>query len=362
MDVRLVQGQLQQVLEKLRAGEFDSSAALLDRILAVSVDHPDLLRLGAIIALRRRRLDAADQFSLRALALRPDSPVIRNTREQVLAALQKNEEELAELREVLRIDPGCHKAHTGVWRIMGECGRIRDVTALIKQRLIALEAQSGVEPRAARVKIPNTTLCCVDCSNHPLAIRALKLTLNGCEFPRAMFFTDRKLDAGPVETVIIDPIQSLDDYALFVMKRLLPYIDTDYVLLIQWDGYVVDPGAWSDQFLLYDYIGARWPHEAFNIPADHTVGNGGFSLRSKVLLQALQDPRVIAADPEDRAICLTHRRYLEEQYGIAFAPNAIAERFSFEHIEPTTPTFGFHGQINITRFVDDAAIRMLQLP
>ncbi|MEK7835439.1 MAG: hypothetical protein AAB298_04740, partial [Pseudomonadota bacterium] len=101
---------------------------------------------------------------------------------------------------------------------------------------------------------------------------------------------------------------------------------------------------------------------ALNIPADHTVGNGGFSLRSKALLQALQDPRVVAADPEDRAICLTHRRYLEEQYGIAFAPNAIAERFSFEHIEPTRPTFGFHGQINITRFVDDEAIRLLQLP
>jgi len=118
MDIRLAEGQLQQVLEKFRAGDFDSSAALLDRLLAVSVDHPDLLRLGAIIALRRRRLDAADQFSLRAMALRPDSPVIRNTREQVLTALQKNEEELAELREVLRIDPGCHKAHTGVWRIM----------------------------------------------------------------------------------------------------------------------------------------------------------------------------------------------------------------------------------------------------
>ncbi|HEY4721956.1 MAG TPA: DUF5672 family protein [Anaerolineae bacterium] len=205
-------------------------------------------------------------------------------------------------------------------------------------------------------------MCCVDCSNHALAIRALKLTLNGCEFPRAMFFTDRKLDVGPVETVMIDPIQSLDDYALFVMKRLLPYIDTDYVLLVQWDGYVVNPGAWSDQFLLYDYIGARWPHEALNIPADQAVGNGGFSLRSKTLLQALQDSGVIAAHPEDGAICLTHRRYLEQQYGIAFAPDAIADRFSFEHIETTAPTFGFHGQINITRFVDDEAIRLLWLP
>ena len=362
MDVRHVEEQLHQVLEKFRAGDLDAAAALLDRILGISVDHPDLLRLGAIIALRRRRLDAADQFSLRAMALDPDSPAIRNTREQVLAALRKNEEELAELRRVLRIDPDCHKAHVEIWRIMGECGRISDVTALIKRRLMALDAQGPVEPQPTRVRIPDTTLCCIDCSNHALAVRALQLTLSGCEFPRAMFFTDRKVDPGPVETVIIDPIQSLDDYARFVMKRLLPYIDTDYVLLIQWDGYVVNARAWSDQFLLYDYIGARWPHEALNIPADRAVGNGGFSLRSKTLLQALQDPRVIAAHPEDGAICLTHRQYLEQQYGIAFAPDATADRFSFEHIETAAPTFGFHGQINITRFVDDEAIRLLQLP
>ncbi|MBI4190856.1 MAG: hypothetical protein HY525_10005 [Betaproteobacteria bacterium] len=362
MDIKLVEGQLQQVLEKMREGDLDSSAALLDRILDISVDHPDLLRLGAIIALRRRRLDAADQFSLRAMALRPDSPAVRDTRVQVLAALQQNEEELTELRQVLRIDPGCHKAHVRIWEIMGECGRIGELTALIKRRLIALDAQGSVEPRPTRVRIPDTTLCCADCSNHALAIRALKLTLSGCEFPRAIFFTDREFDIGPIETVIIDPIQSLHDYALFVMKRLLPYIDTDYVLLVQWDGYVVNADAWSDQFLLFDYIGARWPHEALNIPADHAVGNGGFSLRSKTLLQALQDPRVVAAHPEDGAICLTHRQYLERQYGVAFAPDAIADRFSFEHIESTAPTFGFHGQINITRFVDDEAIRLLRLP
>lgn len=280
----------------------------------------------------------------------------------MLAALRKNEEKLADLRQVLRINPDCHKAHAEIWNIFAECGRLGDLTALVKLRLTALDARGAVEPRPTRVRIPDTTLCCVDCSNHALAIRALTLTLGGCEFPRAMFFTDRKFDIEPIETVIIDPLQSAHDYSLFVMKRLLPYIETDYVLLIQWDGYVVNADAWSDQFLLFDYIGARWPHAALNIPADQAVGNGGFSLRSKTLLQALQDPRVIAAHPEDVAICRTHRRYLEGQYGIAFAPDAIADRFSFEHIEAAAPTFGFHGQINITRFVDDEAIRLLQSP
>ncbi len=67
---------MQQVIEKLRAGDLDAAAALLDRIRDASVDHPDLLRLGAKIALGRRRLDAADQLSLRAMAMDPASPAI----------------------------------------------------------------------------------------------------------------------------------------------------------------------------------------------------------------------------------------------------------------------------------------------
>ena len=93
----------------------------------------------------------------------------------------------------------------------------------------------------------------------------------------------------------------------------------------------------------------------------HAVGNGGFSLRSRTLLEALQDPQIVASHPEDTAICRTHREYLEREHGIAFAPATVADQFSFEHVEPRGPSFGFHGQINITRFVDDKAIRMLEL-
>ena len=362
MDIKRIEEQIQQVVENLRTGDDNAAAALLDGILEVSVEHPELLRLAAIIALRQRRLKAADQFSLRALALSPDGPEVADTRARVLAALRQNDAERARLRGAMRADPGNHKAHAELWKNQTEIGRLRDSTTLVKRRLIALEAEGAIEPRPAKARIPDTTLCCVDCSNHALAIRALRVSLSGCEFARAMFLTDRAFDLGPIETVIVDPVRSAREYSLFVMKRLLPYIETDYVLLIQWDGYVVNAGAWSDEFLLFDYIGARWPHELLRIPPGQAVGNGGFSLRSKTLLQALQDDRVVAAHPEDVAICRTHRDFLEAEYGIAFASDAIADRFSFEHIEPAGPTFGFHGQINLARFVDDEAIRLLQLP
>ena len=47
----------------------------------------------------------------------------------------------------------------------------------------------------------------------------------------------------------IAPIESRDAYSNFVLKRLLPFVDTEHVLLVQWDGYVVNPGAWDPAFL-----------------------------------------------------------------------------------------------------------------
>ena len=360
MNTTLVEEQLQKVLQDFRAGNFDSAAQLLDGLLAVSAPHSELLHLRAMIALRQPQPDIADDYALRAVLARPDSAAFRYTRAQALSALQRHEEALEELRRVLQIDPDYHKAHARMWDIMGACGQMDFATKLVKQRLALHDRELAVEQHAAKVRIPDTTLCCIDCSNHELAIRALRVSLAGCEFSRTMFLTDRRFDLRPIETVMIDSIRSLPEYSEFVVKQLLQYIDTEYVLLIQWDGYVVNPGAWSDEFLLFDYIGARWSHEGLHIPAEQAVGNGGFSLRSRTLLEALQDPRIAEIHPEDGAICLTYRRYLEEQHGIAFAPGAVADRFSFEHIKPVQPTFGFHGQINITRFVDDPMIRLLQ--
>ena len=55
------------------------------------------------------------------------------------------------------------------------------------------------------------------------------------------------------------------------------------MLLIQWDGYVVNPEAWDPAFLGCDYLGAKWYWHDDGM----RVGNGGFSLRSRRLLDAL---------------------------------------------------------------------------
>jgi hypothetical protein len=131
-----------------------------------------------------------------------------------------------------------------------------------------------------------------------------------------------------------------------VIKELGRYIETSHVLLIQWDGFVVNPMSWNDEFLDYDYIGARWGW----LTDGHAVGNGGFSLRSKRLLEALGDPHIAELEPEDVAICRTYRAYLESAHGIRFAPEGVADRFAFEATYPTGLPFGFHGLFNFWLF------------
>jgi hypothetical protein len=149
----------------------------------------------------------------------------------------------------------------------------------------------------------------------------------------------------------IRTMSSIDDYNRFVLKGLIDHIDTDFVLVAQFDGFIVSPDLWSDDFLEYDYIGAVWP----NSPA-YPVGNGGFSLRSRKLLKALTDDRIgLFPEPhgEDEYICRYYRSYLETRHGIRFAPVEVAERFSVESGR-IRPTFGFHGLYLLDNFYKGA--------
>ena len=116
-----------------------------------------------------------------------------------------------------------------------------------------------------------------------------------------------------------------------------------------------ESAAWDAAFLDCDYIGAKWYwHEA-----GVRVGNGGFSLRSRKLLAALQDPRIVLVDVEDTTIGRTFRPLLEREHGIRFGDEALADRFSFEAAYPIGKPFGFHGLFNFCRTVPPAEIAAL---
>lgn len=197
------------------------------------------------------------------------------------------------------------------------------------------------------LELPEVTLCCVDTAQPALALRALRASLSGVRFARTLLLTDREQSSPGIEVRLIAPLASRESYSAFVLKTLLEHIGTAYVLLIQWDGYVVNPDAWRDGFRSCDYIGAKW----FWHNDGMRVGNGGFSLRSRKLLAALQDPRIVLSGNEDDTICRVFRPLLEREHGIVFASEALADQFAFEAAYPIGKTFGFHGLYNFCRVV-----------
>ena len=207
--------------------------------------------------------------------------------------------------------------------------------------------------------LPGVTLVAADTAQPALALRALRLSQAGIRFARTVLLTDApagSLAIPPsVDVVSIAPLRSRDDYSRLMLKGLRENVATAHVLVVQWDGYVVNPDAFDDAFLACDYIGAKW----FWYDDGHRVGNGGFSLRSRRLLDALADPRIEAGDAEDITIGRTARPLLESAHGIRFASESLADRFAFEAAYPIGRPFGFHGLFNFARVVPEAEIASL---
>src|SRR2546429_328857 len=85
--------------------------------------------------------------------------------------------------------------------------------------------------------------------------------------------------------------------------------------------------------------------------AGSRAGNGGFSLRARRLIEALQDPRIVLRENEDLTTGAMFRPLLEAEHGIRFADEAMADRFAFEAAYPIAKPFGFHGLFNFCRVV-----------
>ena len=207
----------------------------------------------------------------------------------------------------------------------------------------------------SRLHLAQVTLCAVDTRSPALAAQSLLHSMKKVDFARAFLFTNGWLPAvvlPGIEIVQIEPIRSSADYSRFVLRHLPAYIRTSHVLVTQWDGFVTHPEAWSDEFLVHDYIGAVWPEQ----PESCNVGNGGFSLRSRRFLAAGMDSRIVELHPEDKVMCRDQREFLQRVHGISFAPPKLARRFAYENEAPQGPTFGFHGPYNLPTVLDEPTL------
>ena len=214
------------------------------------------------------------------------------------------------------------------------------------------------------LKLPMVTCVVIDCYLIKRATEALDKSCKDIEFGNAIILTS--IPNNDPRIIIIPPLTSKEAYSEFVIKNLHKYIKTEFALIVQHDGYVVNALAWDNDFLNYDYIGAPWWYAEGN-----NVGNGGFSLRSKKLLEVtanlLSEKTTIDCHPEDDVICRQNYEKLGKR-GIKFAPMELAKKFSIEGWGTTDRVyenqFGFHGGSvifrNIPNGVDTIIINQFQ--
>lgn len=195
--------------------------------------------------------------------------------------------------------------------------------------------------------LPNVTLCCADTRAVPQALDAIRRCMAVARFGRVVFLGPDPAGLGiappeGVDWVPIAPMNGIQDYNSLMLRGLARHVLTSHVLIVQWDGFITDASLWRAEFLDWDYIGAPWYHRG---DPPGLVGNGGFSLRSRKLLLALQDMPADPSCPEDEQICMHLGPLLAQQHGIRIAPLELAQGFSCEY-DAYRPAFGFHGMHN----------------
>lgn len=195
----------------------------------------------------------------------------------------------------------------------------------------------------------NLTIAIIDTANHALAARAVEQAVQVTNSDSVLVLSDQDFYSGS-KFVKIDPIADKNEYSRLMIKEIGKHIETDYFMVIQYDGMPTDSTKWNNDFLKYDYIGAPWPWG----PAELRVGNGGFSVRSRKLAELCLGDEVVFNDSnEDTFICHTYREYFEHK-GIKFAPWEVAKDFSAEIPGGKFPTYGFHGTLCLPFYLNDS--------
>ncbi len=201
------------------------------------------------------------------------------------------------------------------------------------------------------LRLPNVTLFTVETRAHELARLAIEDCLRVAEFGDVIIYTDNrsKLSIPGAHHLKVEDYGSKVEAVNFMYFEAPKAVVTPYMLFVEWDSGIFDPSKWTDNFLKYDYLGAPWGYLD-----GMSVGNGGFSLKSKRISDFFIANREKCPIPDaagDTAFCRTHRPFMEKE-GFCWAPEELALDFAFECVKAseTSRHFGYHAMRN-WRFV-----------
>lgn len=204
------------------------------------------------------------------------------------------------------------------------------------------------------LKLPNVTLAALACTHIYETVQAMKYSMKGVEFGDAVFISHKKpfYLPGNIRYEHTSRNKNMNEFSYKVMYEMHKYIKTGFMLLVHYDGFVINPDMWRDEFTNYDYVGSPWPElKSFKDINGNIcrVGNG-VSLRSKRLTELLSkagipfEPDIRGSYNEDLLICIKYK-HIFEAAGLKFAPVEVAKHFGREASVSETKglkTFLFH--------------------
>ncbi|MBR5799324.1 MAG: hypothetical protein IKY23_04615 [Lachnospiraceae bacterium] len=204
--------------------------------------------------------------------------------------------------------------------------------------------------RKEKCKLPRVTLAAMTSVKVYETIKALQYSMKDIEFGEVVLITHRKpffLPKG-ITYKHTSKLTDIDCFNYKMVYELGDYIDTDFVLLVHYDGFVVYPESWRDEFMDYDYVGSPWPipkpgsvHSYHDAEGNLCRVGNSVSLRSKRLLEFPRKANLKWERDEegfyneDIFICCMNKQRLEEA-GMQIAPVEVAALFGHEHLVPET--------------------------
>ena len=181
-------------------------------------------------------------------------------------------------------------------------------------------------------------------------IPALRKNMAALPGSKGLIITNKLIDTDIPQKLVHQTLDYIS-FQDFLVYSLFSYIDTDYALISQSDGWILNPSNWRDEWFDYDYIGG-YTHAAY-VPSESNfytnyswvgkegavvVQNGGLSLRSRKFLEAPTKYGIMKVpvpekmlQNEDIQLCCWMRPALES-VGMKFASKEESMLFSFEHL------------------------------
>ena len=144
-----------------------------------------------------------------------------------------------------------------------------------------------------KINLPDVTLLSATSNEVEAAQLSMRISLHNINFgaTKLLCSSNPEKKYPDIEYISIPPLNSVDSYNQMIFQDLHKYFKTSHCLIVQADSFVVNSDLWDNEFLKFDYIGGPWPDKIEinpNLTLDlkkNPVGNGGFSLRSRKLVE-----------------------------------------------------------------------------